>query len=261
MTNSLVVQNLSFAYGEWPVIKNVNLSVKGGEILGIIGPNGSGKSTLLKLISRVLVPDQGRVFINGEDVSLWSRRRLARTLAVVPQDNQIQFDFTAGEIVDMGRSPYLGRFQAMSSRDRQAVKVAMRATGTTTLAERSVMELSGGERQRVIIARALAQEPQVLLLDEPTASLDINHEVEIFQLLRHLTARRQLVTIAVLHDLNLAAEYCDNLLLLSAGAVTAWGTVEEVLTSSNISSVYGLDVAIYENRVTGRPHVQPLPRN
>ena len=260
MTNSLVVQNLSFAYGEWPVIKNVNLSVKGGEILGIIGPNGSGKSTLLKLISRVLVPDQGRVFINGEDVSLWSRRRLARTLAVVPQDNKIQFDFTAGEIVDMGRSPYLGRFQAMSSRDRQAVKVAMRATGTTTLAERSVMELSGGERQRVIIARALAQEPQVLLLDEPTASLDINHEVEIFQLLRHLTARRQLVTIAVLHDLNLAAEYVTIFYCYRQGG-DCLGTVEEVLTSSNISSVYGLDVAIYENRVTGRPHVQPLPRN
>ena len=119
---------------------------------------------------------------------------------------------------------------------------------------------NGALEAAAVIVHGLCTEP-VLLLDEPTASLDINHEVEIFQLLRHLTARRQLVTIAVLHDLNLAAEYCDNLLLLSAGAVTAWGTVEEVLTSSNISSVYGLDVAIYENRVTGRPHVQPLPRN
>ena len=261
MAMQLVIENISFSYGARPVIRDVSFSVQGGEILGIIGPNGSGKSTLLKLISRVLVPAQGRVLIDGEDTSRWSPRSLARTLAVVPQETRILFDFTAEEIVEMGRSPYLGRFQVMTPRERSIVKTAMESTNTLEFAQRSVMELSGGERQRVIIARALAQEPQVLLLDEPTAALDINHEVEIFELVRNSTIKEQLVTIAVMHDLNLAAQYCDNLLLLSEGTVTAYGPAEAVLAADNIASVYGLDVIIYKNQLTGRPHVQPLPRN
>lgn len=261
MVMQLAIEQLSFSYGSRPVIQDVSFEAHGGEVLGIIGPNGSGKSTLLKLISRVLVPTRGRILIDGEDTSQWNPRQLARVMAVVPQDTQIYFDFTADEVVEMGRNPYLGRFQGMSPKERTIVKAAMDVTNTLEFVGRSIMELSGGERQRVIIARALAQEPKVLLLDEPTASLDINHEVEVFELVRGLTIQEGLVTVAVLHDLNLAAEYCDHLLLLSRGAVTAHGSVEEVLAEDNIASVYGLDVAVYANVLTGRPHVQPLPRN
>ena len=261
MTMQLMVENLSFSYGPSPVVQDVSFTMGAGEILGIIGPNGSGKTTLLKLISRLLVPDQGKVLIDGQDTSRWSHRSLARTMAVVPQETQIHFDFTVEEIVEMGRSPYLGRFEAMSKYDRDVVIAAMEATSILPLAGRSIRELSGGERQRVIVARALAQEPQVLLLDEPTASLDINHEVEIFELLRTLTIQEGLVTIAVLHDLNLAAEYCDHFLLMSQGRVAATGMVEEVMTADNLSSVYGIDVVVYENFLTGRPHVQALGHN
>jgi iron complex transport system ATP-binding protein len=261
MANQLMVENLGFSYGLSPVVQDVSFAVGGGEFLGIIGPNGSGKTTLLKLISRLLVPGQGRVLVDGQDTSRWSHRALARTMAVVPQETQVHFDFTVEEIVEMGRSPYLGRFQAMSKHDRDIVTAAMEATNILPLAGRSIQELSGGERQRVIVARALAQEPEVLLLDEPTASLDINHEVEIFELLRTLTIQEGLVSIAVLHDLNLAAEYCDRLLLLSQGKVSAMGGAEEVLTAENLSSVYGIDVVVYENFLTGRPHVQALVHN
>lgn len=261
MARQVVVENLSFSYGIGPVVKDVSFTVVAGEVLGIIGPNGSGKTTLLKLISRVLGPDQGRVLIDGKDTRGWSHRDLARTMAVVPQETHIQFDFTVEEIVEMGRNPYLRRFQAMSKYDRDIVVEAMRAANVLHMSGRSVKELSGGEKQRVIVARALAQEPEVLLLDEPTASLDINHEVEIFELLRALTTREGLVSIAVLHDLNLAAEYCDYLVLLDQGSVAVAGSAEEVLTAENISSVYGVDVIVYENFLTGRPHVQALASN
>jgi iron complex transport system ATP-binding protein len=258
MARQLTIDNLGFSYGVVPVVQDVSFTVTAGDMLGIIGPNGSGKTTLLKLISRLLRPQQGRVLIDGEDTSLLSYRALARTMAVVPQETHIHFDFTVEEIVEMGRSPYLSRFQAMSRRDRNIVTQAMEATNILSLAGRSVLELSGGERQRVIVARALAQEPEVLLLDEPTASLDINHEVEIFELLRTLTINEGLISIAVLHDLNLAAEYCDHLLLLSEGKVAASGLAEEVLSAENLSKVYGIDVVVYENRLTGRPQIQAL---
>ena len=258
VAKQLIIDNLGFSYSAVPVVQDVSFRVAAGDMLGIIGPNGSGKTTLLKLLSRLLKPQQGRVLIDGQDTSLWSYRALARTMAVVPQETQVQFDFTVEEIVEMGRSPYLSRFQAMSKHDRDIVTWAMQATNVLPLARRSVLELSGGERQRVIVARALAQQPEVLLLDEPTASLDINHEVEIFELLRILTVNQGLISIAVLHDLNLAAEYCDHLLLLSEGKVMAAGLAEEVLSAENLSEVYGIDVIVYENHLTGRPQVQAL---
>lgn len=254
------VENLSFTYGQQPVISDVSFNVAAGEILGIIGPNGSGKSTLIKLISKVLVPQAGRIRINGEDIRSWSRRRLARTVAVVPQETQIQFAFTVEEIVEMGRAPYLGRLQVGRDRDREIVNEAMRATDILQLADRYVTELSGGERQRVIVARALAQEPQVLLLDEATSALDINHEVEMFELVRALTERERLATVAVLHDLNLAAQYCDRLLLLSQGRVKAIGRPEVVLTAENIATVYGTEAVIHTNPLTGKPQVLVLPK-
>ncbi|NLK07457.1 MAG: ABC transporter ATP-binding protein, partial [Firmicutes bacterium] len=240
MTMQLIADSIKFSYGLRAAVSDVSFKAAGGEILGIIGPNGSGKSTLIKLISGVLRPTNGNVLINGEDTTLWSPRRLAQTVAVVPQDTQIAFDFTADEIVAMGRNPYISRFQSITNNDMDIIKAAMTATNTSQFAGRSILELSGGERQRVIIARALAQEPKVLLLDEPTAALDINHEVEIFELVRRLTKQKQLVTVAVLHDLNLAAEYCHRLLLLSRGTVAAYGSAETVLEPENISAVYGL---------------------
>ncbi len=258
MAKELVVENVSFSYGPRQVIDNISFKVQAGEMLGIIGPNGSGKTTLLKIISRLLVPDRGRILIDGKDTASWSPRAMARTMAVVPQETQISFDFTVRDIVEMGRSPYLRRFQAMSKRDREIVERTMEATNVLHLADRPITELSGGERQRVIVARALAQEPQILLLDEPTASLDINHEVEIFQLLRHLTSRNGLITLVVLHDLDLAAEYCDQLLLLAQGRVIADGSAEEVLKGETLAGVYGVDIVVYPNPVTGKPQVQVL---
>jgi iron complex transport system ATP-binding protein len=258
MASELVVEKVNFSYGRRPIIEDVSFKVKAGEMLGIIGPNGSGKTTLLKIITRLLVPDQGSILIDGIDIATWPPRTLARTMAVVPQETQISFEFSVRDIVEMGRSPYLRRFQAMSKQDREIVAAAMEATNVLSLAERSMTELSGGERQRVIVARALAQEPQVLLLDEPTASLDINHEVEIFQLLRRLTNREGLITIVVLHDLDLAAEYCDQLLLLAQGKVIVGGSPEEVLQDEILARVYGVDVVVYPNPLTGKPQVQVL---
>ena len=258
MAKELVVEKVNFSYGQRSIIQDVSFQVKAGEMLGIIGPNGSGKTTLLKIITRLLVPERGRILIDGQDTASWSLRTLARTMAVVPQETQINFEFSVRDIVEMGRSPYLRRFQAMSNQDREIVEKAMEATNVLSLAERPMTELSGGERQRVIVARALAQEPQVLLLDEPTASLDINHEVEIFQLLRRLTSQKGLITIVVLHDLDLAAEYCDQLLLLAQGKVIADGSAEEVLQAETLASVYGVDVVVYPNPLTGKPQVQVL---
>ncbi|NLA57818.1 MAG: heme ABC transporter ATP-binding protein [Firmicutes bacterium] len=258
MAKKLVVENVSFSYGQRLILQDISFTVEAGEMVGIIGPNGSGKTTLLKIISRLLVPDRGRILIDGKDTASWSPRLLARTVAVVPQETQINFEFTVRDIVEMGRSPYLRRFQAMSKQDQEIVHQAMEATNVLFLAERSMTELSGGERQRVIVARALAQEPEVLLLDEPTASLDINHEAEIFQLLRRLTSEKGLVTIVVLHDLDLAAEYCDQLLLLARGTVEASGSAEEVLRGETLARVYGVDVVVYPNPLTGKPQVHVL---
>ena len=258
MARKLVVDNVSFSYGQRPILRDVSFSVKAGEMLGIIGPNGSGKTTLLKIIARLLAPARGRVLIDGRDTADWPPRTLARTMAVVPQETQIDFEFTVQDIVEMGRSPYLRRFQSMSHQDREIIEAAMAATSVLSLAERPMTELSGGERQRVIVARALAQEPKVLLLVEPTASLDINHEVEIFQLLRQLTSQHGLITVVVLHDLDLAAEYCDQLLLLAQGAVVADGSAEEVIKGEILAGVYGVDIAVYPNPLTGKPQVQVL---
>ena len=251
--------DLRFSYGAVPVIDDASLRVRAGEMLGVIGPNGSGKSTLIRLLSGILRPQAGVVQLDGRPLAAYSRRQLAQRLAVVPQDTPIEFPFSVTEVVLMGRSPHLGGFAFEGDRDLEVAHAAMRRTGVIELAARSIHELSGGERQRVVLARALAQEAEFLLLDEPTAFLDLRHQVEIYDLLQDLQGEgRGIVT--VLHDLNLAALYCDRVALLKAGRVVASGPPAEVITRQTLTEVYDTDVYVDTNPLTGAVNVLPLSR-
>lgn len=251
----LDVDNVSFSYSSFNVLDKVRFGVSKGEFTGIIGPNGSGKSTLLKCISNVLNTDSGKIRFNDKGVGEYSRTELARNMAVVSQNTEITFGFTCEEIVLMGRSPYIPRFGSEQDRDYEIVRGAMRATNTLHLANRSITSISGGERQRVIIAQALAQQPKLLLLDEPTSHLDIKHQVELLDLLTRLNEKEGLTVIAVMHDLNLSALYCDYLIMLSEGQVYSIGTCEQVITAENVESVYGTSVSVTKHPITGRPQV------
>ena len=250
---------LQFSYGNSPVIDDVSLSLAPGEMLGVIGPNGSGKSTLMRLLSAVLRPSAGEIRVHGRPISTYSRRDLARAIAVVPQETAIEFPFSVTEVVLMGRSPHLGSFAFEGDRDLDVARHAMQRTGVLKLADRSIHALSGGERQRVILARALAQEASILLLDEPAAFLDIRHEVEIYDLLQALQQEGKSV-LTVLHDLNLAALYCDRIALLKAGRLVRIGTPAEVITYSTLTEVYETEVYVDVNDVTGAVNVLPLSR-
>ncbi len=247
----LQVEGVSFSYGDRPTLTDVCLVAQAGEIVGIIGPNGSGKSTLLRLVAGVLRPQQGRIAIAGEDLRRLSRVQTAQRVAVVPQSPHLPDSFTAWEVVLLGRTPYLRLLQSEGPRDFAAVQRAMEICGVWQLAERRMGDLSGGERQRVVIARALAQEPQLLLLDEPTAHLDINHQTAILDLIAALGREQGLAVVAVFHDLNLAAQYCQRLVILRSGQVLAEGTPREVITPQNISMAYGTTVC-----VVAHPHNQ-----
>jgi len=250
---------LCFSYGRAPVIDAVSVTLGVGEMVGIIGPNGSGKSTLLRLLSGVLRPAAGAVRLHGRPLGDYTRRQLGRAIAVVPQDTVIEFPFSVTEVVLMGRSPHLGGFAFEGDRDVQVARSAMQRTGVIELADRSIHELSGGERQRVVLARALAQEAPILLLDEPAAFLDIRHEVEIYDLLRDLQ-REGTSIVSVLHDLNLAALYCDQLVLLKAGRVVRTGPPAEVITYATLTEVYETEVYVDTNDITGAVNVLPLSR-
>lgn len=246
----LTLERVALGYGKQEILRNVTFSVNEGEMMGIIGPNGSGKSTLLKGICRVIAPHAGRVLFEGRDISGLNRMEIARRIAVVPQAPHLPETFTAFEIVLMGRTPHLGRFRFEGYRDFDIAWKAMGITRTQPLAERTVDKLSGGQRQLLTIARAIAQEPGLILLDEPTAHLDINYQMEILDFIRGLCRNRGLTALAVLHDLNLAAQYCDRLVLLGNGTVRAVGSPSEVLTETNIADVYG-----------ARVHIMPHPAN
>lgn len=238
------IENLAFGYPDTgPVLTGVNLSVAAGEFLGIVGPNGAGKSTLLALMSGYLRPGAGRVELFGRPLGGWKRRDLARKVAVVPQSEVWSFPFRVSEVVLMGRTPYLGGVLALEGpEDIAAAQRALDAVGLADLACRPLDHLSGGERQMVLVARALAQEPELLLLDEPTASLDLAHQQEIFRLLTRLNSERGLTTVVVTHDLNLAALYCDRLVVLHQGRVAAEGSPAEILQASLLSAVYAAEL-------------------
>lgn len=251
--------DVSITLGEVGALDSVSFEVEQGSFLGIIGPNGAGKTTLLRTISGVLRPDTGRIFVDGQDVTTLSAREVSRLVAVVPQETNLAFDFDVADIVEMGRTPYRRRVSWGPRPDTDIVERAMAQTQVEDLADRAISEVSGGERQRVLLARALAQDTPVLLLDEPTANLDINHQIRTLELVRSLVDDAGKTVLAPIHDLNLAAHYCDRLLLLSEGRRTAMGPPEAVLTESNLESAFGTEAVVTNHPVTGSVYVMALP--
>lgn len=247
----LDVCEIDCSYDGEKVLREVSLAVKRGDLVGLIGPNGSGKTTLLRAIGRVLRPNTGEVRLAGQDIYLVGQKRVAQQVATVPQEMTIAFDFTVQEVVLMGRTPHLKRFTGEDAADFSIVEQAMRRARVLHLKERSITQLSGGEKQKVIIAQALAQRPELLLLDEPTSHLDIHHQLEILDLVQSLS-QRGVAVIASFHDLNLAAQYCDYILLLSGGRLRVTGTPEEIFTADRIKEHFGVTVAIARSEATGK---------
>ncbi|MEA2035006.1 MAG: ABC transporter ATP-binding protein [Euryarchaeota archaeon] len=250
------VKDLDVDYGDVNVLKKIILDVNKGEFFGIVGPNGSGKTTLLKSLSRILTPSGGVIYLGDRELSTFSYRELAQEIGVVPQETAINFDYTVRDIIMMGRHPHQNRFSSDQKEDFDIVDHAMELTNTSEFRDRSINEISGGERQRVIIARALAQQPEVLLLDEATSHLDISHQTEILNIIRHLEG--EVTIVAVFHDLNLAAYYCDRLILMNEGEIHAIGTPNVVFTRINIKNVFNINVIVTTNSLTGKPTIIPL---
>jgi iron complex transport system ATP-binding protein len=251
----LTVNKLSFTYNGFPALKDVELQMGLGELLSIVGPNGSGKSTLLKCINRILKPKQNIVLINGADTSTIGLRELCKVMGYVPQNSTNTFPFTVFDIVLMGRRPYIQ--WSLGEKDKEIVAATLDYLGIGELSMRHFNELSGGEQQKVVIARALAQQPQLLLLDEPTSSLDIKHQLEILCILKGLAQSKHCSVIVAMHDLNLASRFSDRMLMLKQGCIFAVGTPESVLTEENIELVYGVKVHV-TNSVLDRPQITPL---
>ncbi|NIM06943.1 MAG: ATP-binding cassette domain-containing protein [Armatimonadetes bacterium] len=251
----LEAETVAVGYDERPVISNLSLSVQEGEFIGLVGPNGSGKSTLIRLFSRVLHPLAGEVRVEGEDIRKKGASWLARKIAVVPQDSPVAFDFSVLEMVLMGRSPHLGRFTVEGKEDLGVAWECLRLTNMEGLAHRPATAISGGERQRAVIARALAQQPKILLADEPIAHLDINHQIQVLDLLQRLIRQKALTVITALHDLNLASMYCDRLVMLAGGRAIASGSPNEVITEDSIRHAYGVHARVKAHPATGRPYI------
>jgi iron complex transport system ATP-binding protein len=241
-------------------LSELSFTIASGEIVGVIGPNSSGKTTLIRLLTRVLEPATGEIRLEGDPIRRLASTDLARRIGVVPQGILPQFPFTVGELVLMGRYPRDPRRYFESPRDHTMAREAMAATGVLELAELPFDHLSGGERQRAVVARALAQEPRLLVLDEPTAHLDLRYQVETAALLRRLNRERGMTIVLVSHDLNLAAEVCDRLLLLAGGRPTAIGPPEAVLDEALLASVFGCEVIVDKSEATRRPMVRPTWR-
>ena len=256
----LEITKLDFSYFDGLVLEDINLSVKAGEMVGLLGPNGSGKTTLIKLASGILKPKRGEIRLDGNRLTSLSRRFIASNVAVVPQQFHIPFAFTASEVVMLGRTPFFKALADESQDDRQAVDSSLGLVGIDELAERRFDELSGGERQKVILAMAMAQQPKLLLLDEPIVHLDIAHQMEMLELVRGLNMEQGLTVVAAMHDLNLAALYFDRLILLKEGRVWADGTPEQVLTEAGISEVFAASVRVEVHPLTGTPHIVVVPR-
>jgi len=254
------VHSISFRYHEDWVLQEVSFQVEKGEFVAVIGPNGSGKTTLLKILYRLLAPQQGEILFELVSMKKMDRADIAKRIAVVAQETHLLFPFTVLETVLMGRSPYLGNSIFESEKDLEIAKRAMEWTKVLPFSERPMDELSGGERKRVFIARALAQEPEVILLDEPTANLDIHHQIDFLDLILTLNQERGLTIIMASHDMNMASEFCDRLILLQGGRIYKMGPPGEVITRENIESVYGCQVWIDQHPISGMPRISLMKK-
>jgi iron complex transport system ATP-binding protein len=263
---SLAADSISYAYGHRRdaaadfALRDVTVDVPRGSLTGLLGPNGCGKTTLLKVLAGIIAPDAGRVSLHGRQLSAMRRRDIARHLAVVPQETHPAFDFTVLEMVLMGRHPHIGLLQLEGPHDFAIAGDALAATGTAHLANRQYLTLSGGEKQRVVIASALAQAADVLLLDEPTASLDLGYQLDVASLLARLNRERGVTMVLATHDLNLAASLCDSLVLVREGRVLAQGATRDVLTSSMIRELYQVDAEVAFHDRAGHLTVVPVAR-
>lgn len=256
-TSIIEVQNLSVELGNQPILRDVTFSVQRGEILGILGPNGAGKTTLIRALSGILPPAKGRVEVMGRAVHRLSESERARLIAVVPQARHLPPMFTGREVVQLGRTPYLNWLGNLSAYDRNCVQRALERASAVELAERQVGELSGGEQQRLLLARALAQETPILLMDEPTTHLDLHYQISLLESVRHLVDTEGLTVVMALHDLNLIGRYADRLGLLVEGRLIALGTPEEILTPDLLSPVYRVPLQRLSSGDGGRPIILP----
>ncbi len=259
MNTLLKIADVSVGYYREEIIKGLSLEIKEGDFLGLIGPNGSGKTTLLRAATRVLSPYKGNIYFKDKNILHINLKEFCRSVAFVSQDIGVNFTFSVWEMVLMGRIPYLNRLQFESQKDINAAEIALTKTDTQNLKQKFMDELSAGERQRVIIARALAQEPVLLFLDEPTAHLDIGHQIQVMDMLKKLNRENNLTIVMVLHDLNLASAYCNRIALLNSGTIFKEGSPEEVLTYQNIEAVYNTLVLVNENPLTKKPNVLLVP--
>jgi iron complex transport system ATP-binding protein len=260
-SEALAAENVSFAYhAAGRVLDGVSATIVRGGLVGILGPNGSGKTTLLRLLGGLFRPSEGRICLDGLDLRSLPRARIARRIAMVPQETQLAFDYTVLEMATMGRYPHLGAFEIEGPDDIEIAREALRATGTGHLESRPFNMLSGGEKQRVVIAGALAQKPDILLLDEPTASLDLAYQLEVRTILHTLNRDRNLTIVVSTHDLNFAASLCKELVLLHQGRVLAAGPAAAMLDPSLIGNLYGVEVDITQNARTGQLTVVPVER-
>jgi iron complex transport system ATP-binding protein len=247
----LLAKGISYRREGRDILRGVTFSVAPGELVGLIGPNGAGKSTLIKVIGGLWSGAEGAITLLDRPLARYSSRQIARVIAQVPQITALDFPFTVQQVVMMGRNPHLGRFELETDRDRRAAEDALRRTQTLDLVDRLIGTLSGGERQRVLIARALTQQPRLLLLDEPTANLDLQHQIGIMDLIRSLIQEDGLGVVAAVHDLELAARFCDRLVLVHQGTVHAEGIPDEVLTPDHIRAAYSVDARPYRDPITG----------
>jgi len=252
----LLVEDLAFNYPGRDILKDISFAINKGEFVGIIGPNGSGKTTLIKNIAGFLEA-RGRVVVRGDSLSALSRKELARRIGVVPQRSQLKGEFTVKEVVEMGRYAYQKYWQKPSKKDEEIVDAVLKTLKIFQFKERKIGQLSGGEFQKVIIARALAQNPDILILDEATSNLDINHTIEIFQLLKRISNEKGIAVIAIIHDLNMAAQFCDRIMVLKNGKMIKMGNPEEIFKPKLLDKIFGLKARILLNPQNKRPFILP----